>query len=46
MCLPFRAEDKLRVITPTAIPDYIPEITVGGLESDKLYYQYKAVREL
>ncbi|XP_066495243.1 NADH dehydrogenase [ubiquinone] 1 alpha subcomplex subunit 10, mitochondrial [Tiliqua scincoides] len=36
-------EDKLQVITPTAIPYYIPEITVGGLEADKTYYQYKAL---
>uniref|UniRef100_A0A8D0KE66 NADH dehydrogenase [ubiquinone] 1 alpha subcomplex subunit 10, mitochondrial n=1 Tax=Salvator merianae TaxID=96440 RepID=A0A8D0KE66_SALMN len=35
------AEDKLQVILPTTLPFYIPEITVGGLEMDKLYYEYR-----
>ncbi|KAH0623013.1 hypothetical protein JD844_030898 [Phrynosoma platyrhinos] len=39
-------EDKVTVIAPTAIPEYIPEITIGGLEIDKTYYEYKSVRVL
>ncbi|XP_048368006.1 NADH dehydrogenase [ubiquinone] 1 alpha subcomplex subunit 10, mitochondrial [Sphaerodactylus townsendi] len=34
-------ENKTLLMRPTNIPSYIPEITVGGHEFDKLYYQYK-----
>ncbi|XP_061449202.1 NADH dehydrogenase [ubiquinone] 1 alpha subcomplex subunit 10, mitochondrial [Rhineura floridana] len=36
-------EDKMRVVLPTTLPFYIPEVTIGGLESDKLYHEYKAL---
>uniref|UniRef100_A0A8D2KVH9 NADH dehydrogenase [ubiquinone] 1 alpha subcomplex subunit 10, mitochondrial n=2 Tax=Varanus komodoensis TaxID=61221 RepID=A0A8D2KVH9_VARKO len=36
-------EDKLRVIYPTCLPFFVPEITVGGLEFDKLFHEYKAL---
>uniref|UniRef100_A0A8D0H7Y0 NADH dehydrogenase [ubiquinone] 1 alpha subcomplex subunit 10, mitochondrial n=1 Tax=Sphenodon punctatus TaxID=8508 RepID=A0A8D0H7Y0_SPHPU len=39
-------EDKMRVLTTTTIPSYIPEVTIGGYDVDKTYYQYKAVRKL
>ncbi|XP_062995272.1 NADH dehydrogenase [ubiquinone] 1 alpha subcomplex subunit 10, mitochondrial [Elgaria multicarinata webbii] len=36
-------EDKFKVVVPTTLPFYVPEITMGGLEVDKLYYEYKAL---
>lgn len=41
----FSVSDKQKVIAPTTVPFYIPEITVGGIDMDKTYYEYKAVRE-
>uniref|UniRef100_A0A8C3HUZ0 NADH dehydrogenase [ubiquinone] 1 alpha subcomplex subunit 10, mitochondrial n=1 Tax=Chrysemys picta bellii TaxID=8478 RepID=A0A8C3HUZ0_CHRPI len=35
-------EDKHKVVNPTTIPRYIPEITIGGNEFDKIYYQYRS----
>ncbi|XP_060643140.2 NADH dehydrogenase [ubiquinone] 1 alpha subcomplex subunit 10, mitochondrial [Anolis sagrei] len=36
-------QDKFSVMAPTAFLHYIPEITVGGLESDKIYYEFKSL---
>ncbi|TFJ99157.1 NADH dehydrogenase [ubiquinone] 1 alpha subcomplex subunit 10, mitochondrial [Platysternon megacephalum] len=36
-------EDKHKVVNPTTIPRYIPEITIGGNEFDKIYYQYRSL---
>ncbi|XP_053124929.1 NADH dehydrogenase [ubiquinone] 1 alpha subcomplex subunit 10, mitochondrial isoform X2 [Hemicordylus capensis] len=42
--LRIRVEDKANLMMPTTLPfDYIPEITLGGLELDKIYHQYKAL---
>ncbi|XP_053257309.1 NADH dehydrogenase [ubiquinone] 1 alpha subcomplex subunit 10, mitochondrial [Podarcis raffonei] len=35
------AQDKYNVILPTTLPFYIPEITVGGLDADKAFAEYK-----
>ncbi|XP_034973920.1 NADH dehydrogenase [ubiquinone] 1 alpha subcomplex subunit 10, mitochondrial [Zootoca vivipara] len=37
------AQDKYSVILPTTLPFYIPEITVGGLDFDKAYTEYKEI---
>ncbi|XP_054854551.1 NADH dehydrogenase [ubiquinone] 1 alpha subcomplex subunit 10, mitochondrial [Eublepharis macularius] len=34
-------EDKMAVVRPMNLPVYVPEITIGGLEIDKVYYQYR-----
>ncbi|NXK88529.1 NDUAA dehydrogenase, partial [Formicarius rufipectus] len=36
-------QDKSGVLDPVAIPRFIPEITVGGTEFDRIYYEYRAV---
>lgn len=36
-------EDKQKVVTLTHIPRYLPEITVGAHEYDKLHAAYKSV---
>ncbi|XP_074857882.1 NADH dehydrogenase [ubiquinone] 1 alpha subcomplex subunit 10, mitochondrial [Carettochelys insculpta] len=36
-------EDKHKVMNMTTIPHFIPEITIGGHEFDKLYYQYRSL---
>ncbi|XP_015278507.1 PREDICTED: NADH dehydrogenase [ubiquinone] 1 alpha subcomplex subunit 10, mitochondrial [Gekko japonicus] len=34
-------QDKMALVRPTSVPIYIPEITIGGHELDKVYYQYR-----
>uniref|UniRef100_A0A8C5PZ81 NADH dehydrogenase [ubiquinone] 1 alpha subcomplex subunit 10, mitochondrial n=1 Tax=Leptobrachium leishanense TaxID=445787 RepID=A0A8C5PZ81_9ANUR len=36
-------EDKLKISGLTVLPIYLPEITIGGLEYDAAYTQYKSV---
>ncbi|NWX84115.1 NDUAA dehydrogenase, partial [Nothoprocta pentlandii] len=36
-------QDKDGVLDPTAVPVYIPEVTMGGTEFDKIYYEYRSV---
>ncbi|NXA48864.1 NDUAA dehydrogenase, partial [Nothocercus julius] len=36
-------QDKSGVLDPVAIPVYIPEVTIGGTEFDKIYYEYRSV---
>uniref|UniRef100_A0A3Q3K6A8 NADH dehydrogenase [ubiquinone] 1 alpha subcomplex subunit 10, mitochondrial n=1 Tax=Monopterus albus TaxID=43700 RepID=A0A3Q3K6A8_MONAL len=36
-------EDKQSVASLTCIPKFLPEITIGALESDELYYAYKSL---
>ncbi|NXW08730.1 NDUAA dehydrogenase, partial [Fregetta grallaria] len=36
-------QDKDGVLDPAAIPRFIPEITIGGNEYDKIYYEYRSV---
>ncbi|KFV50654.1 hypothetical protein N341_07363, partial [Tyto alba] len=36
-------QDKSGVLNPVAIPRFIPEITIGGHEYDKVYYEYRSV---
>lgn len=42
-CLPPSVQDKGGVLDPAAIPRFIPEITIGGSEYDKIYYDYRSV---
>uniref|UniRef100_A0A8D0F245 NADH dehydrogenase [ubiquinone] 1 alpha subcomplex subunit 10, mitochondrial n=1 Tax=Strix occidentalis caurina TaxID=311401 RepID=A0A8D0F245_STROC len=36
-------QDKSGVLDPTSIPRFIPEITIGGTEYDKIYYDYRSL---
>ncbi|XP_064016073.1 NADH dehydrogenase [ubiquinone] 1 alpha subcomplex subunit 10, mitochondrial [Pogoniulus pusillus] len=36
-------QDKRKVVDPVAIPRFIPEITIGGSEYDKIYYEYRSL---
>ncbi|XP_063789334.1 NADH dehydrogenase [ubiquinone] 1 alpha subcomplex subunit 10, mitochondrial [Pseudophryne corroboree] len=36
-------QNKSRVTNLYILPSFIPEITVGGLEYDKLYYEYRSL---
>ncbi|NXI32507.1 NDUAA dehydrogenase, partial [Sterrhoptilus dennistouni] len=36
-------QDKSGVLDSVSIPRFIPEITIGGTEYDKIYYEYRAV---
>ncbi|CAN0126743.1 unnamed protein product [Bubo scandiacus] len=36
-------QDKSGVLDPTSIPLFIPEITIGGTEYDKIYYDYRSL---
>ncbi|XP_069716783.1 NADH dehydrogenase [ubiquinone] 1 alpha subcomplex subunit 10, mitochondrial [Phaenicophaeus curvirostris] len=36
-------QEKDGVLDPTAIPVFIPEITIGGTEFDKVYYEYRSL---
>ncbi|XP_050756251.1 NADH dehydrogenase [ubiquinone] 1 alpha subcomplex subunit 10, mitochondrial isoform X1 [Gymnogyps californianus] len=36
-------QDKDGVLDPAAIPRFIPEITIGGNEYDKIYYEYRSL---
>uniref|UniRef100_UPI0025413550 NADH dehydrogenase [ubiquinone] 1 alpha subcomplex subunit 10, mitochondrial n=1 Tax=Euleptes europaea TaxID=460621 RepID=UPI0025413550 len=36
-------EDKITLLRPLSVPFYIPEITLGGLDLDKAYHQYRAL---
>uniref|UniRef100_A0A8B9FP48 NADH dehydrogenase [ubiquinone] 1 alpha subcomplex subunit 10, mitochondrial n=1 Tax=Amazona collaria TaxID=241587 RepID=A0A8B9FP48_9PSIT len=36
-------QDKNTVLDPTSVPIFIPEITVGGIEFDKVYYEYRSL---
>ncbi|OXB61479.1 hypothetical protein ASZ78_010235 [Callipepla squamata] len=36
-------EDKDGVLDPVAIPRFIPEITIGGTEYDKIYYEFRSL---
>lgn len=40
---PLSVQDKRKVVDPVAIPRFIPEITIGGSEYDKIYYEYRSV---
>jgi len=42
---PLSVQDKDGVLDPTAIPVFIPEITIGGTEYDKIYYEYRSVSD-
>ncbi|XP_026571045.1 NADH dehydrogenase [ubiquinone] 1 alpha subcomplex subunit 10, mitochondrial [Pseudonaja textilis] len=33
--------DKSKLLCPLAVPDYIPEVTVGGLDADSIYQSYR-----
>uniref|UniRef100_A0A8C3KYY3 NADH dehydrogenase [ubiquinone] 1 alpha subcomplex subunit 10, mitochondrial n=1 Tax=Chrysolophus pictus TaxID=9089 RepID=A0A8C3KYY3_CHRPC len=35
-------QDKDGVLDPVAIPRFIPEITIGGAEYDKIYYEFRS----
>ncbi|XP_015723298.1 NADH dehydrogenase [ubiquinone] 1 alpha subcomplex subunit 10, mitochondrial [Coturnix japonica] len=37
-------QDKDGVLDPVAIPRFIPEITIGGTEYDKIYYEFRSLR--
>ncbi|XP_025936485.1 NADH dehydrogenase [ubiquinone] 1 alpha subcomplex subunit 10, mitochondrial-like [Apteryx rowi] len=39
-------QDKDGVLDPAAIPRFIPEITIGGTEYDKIYYEYRSPSDL
>lgn len=41
-----RVQDKLRVMNFTTIPIYLPEITVGAFQSDRLFHKFREVRAL
>lgn len=45
-CCPCRVQDKYKVANLFVLPSFIPEVTVGGIMYDKLYYQYRSVRGL
>uniref|UniRef100_A0A8C4U042 NADH dehydrogenase [ubiquinone] 1 alpha subcomplex subunit 10, mitochondrial n=1 Tax=Falco tinnunculus TaxID=100819 RepID=A0A8C4U042_FALTI len=36
-------QDKSGVLDPVAIPRFIPEVTIGGSEYDKIYYEYRSL---
>uniref|UniRef100_A0A8V0YLT7 NADH dehydrogenase [ubiquinone] 1 alpha subcomplex subunit 10, mitochondrial n=1 Tax=Gallus gallus TaxID=9031 RepID=A0A8V0YLT7_CHICK len=36
-------QDKDGVLDPVAIPRFIPEITIGGTEYDKIYYEFRSL---
>ncbi|KAM8807018.1 NADH dehydrogenase [ubiquinone] 1 alpha subcomplex subunit 10, mitochondrial [Eudromia elegans] len=36
-------QDKNGVLDPLAVPVYIPEVTIGGTEFDKIYYEYRSL---
>uniref|UniRef100_A0A8C5RTS9 NADH dehydrogenase [ubiquinone] 1 alpha subcomplex subunit 10, mitochondrial n=1 Tax=Laticauda laticaudata TaxID=8630 RepID=A0A8C5RTS9_LATLA len=33
--------DKSKLLSPLAVPDYIPEVTIGGLDADSIYQSYR-----
>ncbi|KAL7981285.1 hypothetical protein Chor_002181 [Crotalus horridus] len=33
--------DKSKLLSPLMVPDYIPEVTVGGLDADAIYHSYR-----
>uniref|UniRef100_J3S9U6 NADH dehydrogenase [ubiquinone] 1 alpha subcomplex subunit 10, mitochondrial n=1 Tax=Crotalus adamanteus TaxID=8729 RepID=J3S9U6_CROAD len=33
--------DKSKLLSPLTVPDYIPEVTVGGLDADAIYHSYR-----
>lgn len=41
---PFSVNDKSKILSPVAVPDYIPELTVGGLDADSIFHSYREVR--
>ncbi|XP_053803238.1 NADH dehydrogenase [ubiquinone] 1 alpha subcomplex subunit 10, mitochondrial-like [Vidua chalybeata] len=38
---PFSVQDKAGVLDSVSIPRFVPEITIGGSEYDKIYYEYR-----
>ncbi|XP_007434598.2 NADH dehydrogenase [ubiquinone] 1 alpha subcomplex subunit 10, mitochondrial isoform X1 [Python bivittatus] len=36
-----RVNDKLKMMSPIAVPDYIPEVTIGGLDADEIFHNYR-----
>lgn len=42
--LSFRVQDKLQVLNFTALPVYLPEITIGAHQSDRVYHKFRNVR--
>ncbi|XP_069839214.1 NADH dehydrogenase [ubiquinone] 1 alpha subcomplex subunit 10, mitochondrial [Dendropsophus ebraccatus] len=37
-------QDKIKVLNLFNLPIFLPEVTVGGLAFDKLYYQFRALK--
>lgn len=33
------------MLDPSAVPIFIPEVTIGGTEFDKIYYEYRSVSD-
>lgn len=44
LSFPFSVNDKSKILSPVAVPDYIPELTVGGLDADSIFHSYREVR--
>ncbi|XP_013913892.1 PREDICTED: NADH dehydrogenase [ubiquinone] 1 alpha subcomplex subunit 10, mitochondrial [Thamnophis sirtalis] len=36
-------EDKSKIMSTVTVPDYIPEVTIGGLDADSIYHSYRAL---
>ncbi|NWW30050.1 NDUAA dehydrogenase, partial [Panurus biarmicus] len=41
--LRLHVQDKTGVLDSVTIPRFVPEITIGGSEYDKIYYEYRAL---
>ncbi|KAM4776555.1 NADH dehydrogenase [ubiquinone] 1 alpha subcomplex subunit 10, mitochondrial isoform 1-T1 [Cyanocitta cristata] len=41
--LRLHVQDKAGVLDSVSIPRFVPEITIGGSEYDKLYYEYRSL---
>ena len=44
MCPVFRVQNKLEVLNYTTIPVYLPEITIGAHQSDRVFQKFTEVR--
>lgn len=42
--LPSRVQNKLEVLNYTTIPVYLPEVTIGSHQSDRVFHEFKEVR--
>jgi hypothetical protein len=42
--LSFSVQEKLDVLNYTTIPIYLPEITIGAHQSDRVFHKYRGVR--